>query len=153
VAVVYEKLIKAPIELVWEIFDNIENVFLWKQDLIRIDPIGEQDEAVGSQHDVTFLHDGAQLQIREKILQYGAPFLFRAEYSNKYGVMTALHTFQQQGENTSWMQEVTFNFHGIYKLLAPVGRNNWCARVAVEMEAFKQMVHDGTYVDPDPEEA
>ena len=139
--------IDAPIDRVFELFDNQENMKKWQPDLLSIEHLSGTPRQPGAKSRLKYKNGKHEFDLIETIIENTPPHKFSGEYETE-GVCwnTMKSSFTQIGENkTRYQASIEYKFYGlmvrIMALIMP-----WVFRKQVQkyLDNFKAFVETET---------
>ena len=135
-----EKVINQPLEKVWEVFDDPDNMPRWQPTLKEFRRDSGEPGQPGSTNTLIYDEGGRTIEMKESITSRNYPDEFSGKYETDGVVNYISNHFERVGEgSTKWSQETDFQFSGFMRLVAPFMKGSFVKRTSEDMERFKQL--------------
>jgi len=134
--------IDKPRAEVWKAFDNPENINKWQPSLISFETVSGTQGQPGAVSKLTFEEHGRQFELTERVTYRAEPDRLDSVYENNVTDNIVRNTFSERGaEQTLWVMETEFKFKTfIMRIVGPLAKKNFVARMQKDMDRFKEMV-------------
>lgn len=130
-----EKIHK-PLDYVFSKYYNIDNLPLWFENFVRIEP--HQVNAEGHWSSATLYLQGKKglERIQTTILAFEPPRRIVMRFAKGEVAMTNETLFEALGENTYWRQNVTYDTRGLGRLVAFADIEGYRSCTQKKMQSF-----------------
>jgi uncharacterized protein YndB with AHSA1/START domain len=114
-----ELLIEAPRELVWEVFDNPDNMSKWQPTLTAFVHKSGSAGQPGAISELTYEENGRTIVMTETITERRDQEFLAGTYETQFGTTTVVNRFESTSDgNTRWSVWCRFQFRGFMKVMA-----------------------------------
>jgi uncharacterized protein YndB with AHSA1/START domain len=111
-----EIVINAPLEKVFSLFDNPDNLRHWQSGFVSVTHLDGGPRVVGTKSMIKSKVGGRVIDIMETVIERKSPVEFSAIYEAKGAWNDNRNYFSELASNkTKWVQENTFRCSGILK--------------------------------------
>jgi uncharacterized protein YndB with AHSA1/START domain len=137
----FEVVIDANREIVWDAFQNADNIYTWKPTLKSFTHTSGVPGEVGAASDLVYAENNGETVMSETITENRRPDFMAATYEARWGESLIVNYFEAvDGNKTRWVSHANHDFNGIMKLLTPFMRMRICKRAESDMGRFKLLV-------------
>ena len=114
-----EVLIEAPRKLVWEVFDNPDNMQKWQPTLTSFVHKSGSAGQPGAVSELTYEENGRTIVMTETITERRDHEFLAGTYETRFGTTTVVNRFESTDDgNTRWSVWCRFRFRGFMKVMA-----------------------------------
>ena len=133
-----EIIIDLPRPKVLELFDNVDNAFIWMESLKEFNPISGEPGLEGSKSMMKFEIGKRKMEMVETIVKRNFPNEWHATCEMKGVYNLVENFFEQMGEDrTRWRSISEFNFKGFMALIAPFMKSTFKKQSMKYLKDFK----------------
>lgn len=137
--------VNAPVEKVWDIFINPENLKHWLSGFVSIEHLGGPIGEKGSTSKMKFIEHGKEMEVKEKVLFINPmqQYSFEMEHET-FSVLTDVR-FISIGQVTEIIQAVQFTPKGIFmKLMMFLMKGEMKKRMTNQLIKLKEFIESKT---------
>lgn len=136
-----ETTINKPRLVVWQAFDNIENMQKWQPALTNHELLSGTLGRPGAVSKLTYKEGAREFTLIEKVTHRNEPSEFDGVYENDFADNLIKNKFIEQGKDqTLWVVETEFKFKTlVMKIMGNVLKKNYVKRTERDMQRFKEM--------------
>lgn len=119
----YSTIIEAPIETVFDYVSNVDNRMEWQEALVKVERFTPSPDGVGAHWKETFQYGKKASTADMKYAAFERPHIFTEDITtnNATGVIDV--KFAEKGDHTELSVDVTMNWKGRFRLLAPLANS------------------------------
>jgi hypothetical protein len=132
-----EILIDLPRDKVVALFDDPDNLYEWQEGLQRIEHLSGEPGRVGARSRLVFALEEGELAMIETITSRDLPNTMVMTYETEGVFNTVASHFVDEGPQTRWVVEHTFEFSGDMAEMPPEMDEAFAAQARQTGEAFK----------------
>lgn len=136
----FRTLIRGSIADVWAAFEKIENLQRWQPALKSIRCIEGKPGQQGAISEVTYIEDGKEVVLRERIRYRQEGVAMDLEYTSPLVVSHIENRFLPAEGGTMWVVETDHRFRGLYWFLSLFMRSKIERRFREDLNRFKALV-------------
>lgn len=131
-----EIVINLPRKSVLELFESVENLYKWQENLLSFEHVSGISGEVGAKSRLRYKDGNREYSLIETITVKNLPEEFSGTYETKNVWNEVKNYFMEIGDNsTKWTSECEFRFSGIMKFLSILFSN------AFKNESMKFLVN------------
>ncbi len=140
----FETLINKNRDLVWDCFDNPDNLPKWQSKLVSYRNKTGDPGQVGAVSDFIYEEDGKEISMTETITIRNMPNEFSAIYETEGFRYITINKFVKVDEDTTnWIIESKLEFSGKLKFFSSLIVKYLKKRMNENMQRFKQLAETG----------
>lgn len=137
----FEVVIAADRDVVWQAFDNPDNMRKWQPTLRsfthKSGPRGEP----GSIAELVYDEDGREVTLTETMTEKRKPDFMAGIYESEFSSALIVNYFQVvDAHHTRWVCHANHGFKGLMKFISIFFRRTICKRTEADMHRFKLLV-------------
>lgn len=133
--------INKPVKVVWNFFDNPDNMKLWLTGFQKFEPISGTPGEVGAKSKHTYLDRGRTIELIEEITKKVPLKEFHGMLTHASMTSAIQNTFDSQGTATSITCEADIQFKSLpFKLLSPLMKGMFQKRQDNDLNTFKTLI-------------
>lgn len=137
----FELIIDANREIVWDAFQNTDNIYKWQPTLKSFTHKSGVPGDVGAVSELIYAENNGEMVISETITEKRRPDFIAGVYNARWSKSLIVSYFEAvDGNKTRWVSHATHDFSGIMKLLTPFFRKKICKQAERDMGRFKLLV-------------
>lgn len=116
----YSTIIEAPIETVFDYVSNVDNRMEWQEALIKVERLTPPPDGVGTHWKETFLYGKKPQTADMRYAAFERPHIFTEDIATDKATGVIDVKFAEKGPHTQLSVDVTMNWKGTFRLLAPL---------------------------------
>ena len=137
----YETVIRANRDLVWETFDNPDNLPRWQLTLKSFTHLVGEPGQPGAVSELIYDENGKKVTMTETITERRKPHFMAGTYDNDWATSLIVNHFEEIDENkTRFVSYTNMSFNGIMKVMSLFIVKSIRARIAADLGRFKLLV-------------
>jgi uncharacterized protein YndB with AHSA1/START domain len=137
----YETVIRANRDLVWETFDNPDNLPRWQPTLKSFTHLVGEPGQPGAVSELIYDENGKKVTMTETITERQKPHFMAGTYDNDWATSLIVNHFEEIDENTTrFISYTNMKFKGIMKVMSLFIIISIRARIAADLGRFKLLV-------------
>lgn len=137
----FERTILASRKLVWETFDNPENLSRWQPALVSFTHISGVPGQPGAVSELVYNEKGRKIVTTETVTERQQPHFIAGIYDNDWVSMLTVNHFEAIDDNTTRFASYSnMAFKGIMKIMSLFVTNSIRSRIEGDLNRFKFLV-------------
>lgn len=137
----YETVIRANRDLVWETFDNPDNLPRWQPTLKSFTHLVGEPGQPGAVSELVYDENGKKVTMTETVTERRKPHFMAGTYDNDWATSLIVNHFEEIDENmTRFISYTNMRFKGIMKVMSLFVVKSIRARVEADLDRFKLLI-------------